>query len=344
MSKGLFLSAVVVLLAITVNFTTADEQATAALAGSDLHLKAERLITYQPSTDLHILMFRKDFNLAIGDNQFSSTEAVLWLKSVRTEYLGVVKIEYNVEAYLQSDISIKKGGIAKATVVEITETQINGIKSIVAKFTVTGEIFATADERLAEDPRDSDLFRNAEIATGRRVIEQSPVEAPKKAETPKPTIAVKKVLTPDKPVPQQPTKTQITKAKVTQPEKAKPEKRGILKNIFGFGRKKPSQAAPAKAPKIEPLPPEKRPFFQYPIHISGIGGEPAKMQSERLADGSSVATIIGRFYIWQKQDENGRMLELQADNAVIFYSEEGRESESALSDEAESELLTGGMV
>ncbi|MBA7621641.1 LPS-assembly protein LptD [subsurface metagenome] len=33
---------------------------------------------------------------------------------------------------------------------------------------------------------------------------------------------------------------------------------------------------------------------------------------------AKIATVIGRFYLWQKQDEKGGLLELQADNAVIF--------------------------
>jgi hypothetical protein len=37
---------------------------------------------------------------------------------------------------------------------------------------------------------------------------------------------------------------------------------------------------------------------------------------------AKTATVIGRFYLWQKQDEKGGLLELQADNAVIFSSGE----------------------
>ena len=224
MSKCLFLSAIVVLLAITVNFAAADEQASGVFAGSDLHLRAGELIAYQPDTDVYIMVFRRDFTLTIGDNQLSSTRAVLWLRSVRTQYMGVTKVEYNVEAYLQGDVSIKKGDIAEAAGLKITKTQVNGVKSIVAEFTVTGEVLITAEKKLTKDPRGSDLFKNAEIATGRRVIKQRPVEVPKKTKTPKPAITAGKVSTSGKPVPQKSPKKQIARAKVPQLKKPQLEK------------------------------------------------------------------------------------------------------------------------
>jgi hypothetical protein len=59
-----------------------------------------------------------------------------------------------------------------------------------------------------------------------------------------------------------------------------------------------------------------------------------------------IGTVIGRFYLWQKQDEKGGLLELQADNAVIFLSpvargsslEKGLTAENA---EKESKLSSG---
>jgi hypothetical protein len=45
------------------------------------------------------------------------------------------------------------------------------------------------------------------------------------------------------------------------------------------------------------------------------------MEWTREADGTYVVTVIGRIYLWQKQEKGG-LLELQADGAVIWYSEE----------------------
>jgi hypothetical protein len=61
---------------------------------------------------------------------------------------------------------------------------------------------------------------------------------------------------------------------------------------------------------------EKQPGFQYPPVLSPVGDATSIELNEK------TITIIGRFYLYQKQDENGGLLELQADNAVIFLSEQ----------------------
>ncbi|MCK5001210.1 MAG: LPS assembly protein LptD, partial [Anaerohalosphaera sp.] len=57
----------------------------------------------------------------------------------------------------------------------------------------------------------------------------------------------------------------------------------------------------------------------YPINIVGIGEPAPSIESTTEANGRRVATIIGRFYLWQAQDEQGTLLEFQADNAVLYY-------------------------
>ena len=64
---------------------------------------------------------------------------------------------------------------------------------------------------------------------------------------------------------------------------------------------------------------EKKPGFQYPLILSPAGETPLKAE---FNNEEQIGTIIGRFYIYQKQDEKGGLLELQADNAVIFLSGE----------------------
>ena len=44
-------------------------------------------------------------------------------------------------------------------------------------------------------------------------------------------------------------------------------------------------------------------------------------------DGSDIATIIGRFYVWQKQDESGKVLELQADCGVVYLTSDESDSD-----------------
>ncbi|MHC4726893.1 MAG: LPS-assembly protein LptD, partial [Planctomycetota bacterium] len=63
---------------------------------------------------------------------------------------------------------------------------------------------------------------------------------------------------------------------------------------------------------------DKEPKFRYPLHYSGIGEIAPKIEWDE-----NIGTAIGRIYLWQKQDEKGRLLELQADNVVMFRSNTG---------------------
>ncbi|MGB2862734.1 MAG: LPS assembly protein LptD, partial [Sedimentisphaerales bacterium] len=60
-----------------------------------------------------------------------------------------------------------------------------------------------------------------------------------------------------------------------------------------------------------------KPGFEYPLILSPAGEAAPKVKGD---DKEKILTVIGRFYIYQKQDEKGGLLELQADNAVIFFS------------------------
>jgi hypothetical protein len=61
-------------------------------------------------------------------------------------------------------------------------------------------------------------------------------------------------------------------------------------------------------------------------------------------DGTYVVTVIGRLYVWQKQ-EKGNLLELQADSAVVWGAEEGLNAgeESRRAGKAEDFLASGAV-
>ena len=112
----------------------------------------------------------------------------------------------------------------------------------------------------------------------------------------------------------------------------------------------PEPEPPAK--KIQPKKPAKEmvptkpqeqiPLFRYPINWAPAGEVVPRVERTKQPDGTYIATVIGRLYVWQKQDEKGGLLELQADNAVIFYSEQADE-ESRQTDGL-GDILTGGAV
>ena len=119
-----------------------------SFAGQDLHLGGSEFISYQPQPDKNILIFEGNFSLNVGDNTFTSDSAVVWLQSSRSEYHGGTNIEYYVQAYLEGNVSVKKGKAAATT--NIATRDISG-RSFIARFTVTGDVFATAEKRKVAD-------------------------------------------------------------------------------------------------------------------------------------------------------------------------------------------------
>jgi len=101
---------------------------------------------------------------------------------------------------------------------------------------------------------------------------------------------------------------------------------------------------------------ESIPQFQskYPINIAPAAEIPPTFERSpaKTPDGYDVITIIGRFYIWQQRDDKGNLLELQADNAVIYYINEEPEdrqsnslnNNSSLGADSVKGLYLGGNV
>jgi hypothetical protein len=95
---------------------------------------------------------------------------------------------------------------------------------------------------------------------------------------------------------------------------------------------------------------KKEPLFRYPVNIQPAGGTALKMESTQTADGNDVMTVMGRFYLWQKKDDEGGLLELQADNAVVWYTGEPAphvreaELEGTISENIRAIYLSGDVV
>ena len=76
---------------------------------------------------------------------------------------------------------------------------------------------------------------------------------------------------------------------------------------------------------------------KYPIYNSPAGDTPLDFNYK---DG--IATVIGRLYLWQQQDEAGKILEFQTDNTVIFMPDEEAQTGTTIS--GLDEILSGGKV
>jgi len=242
-------------------------------SGQDLHVSGQELTIYKGPElkDTHVLVFDEGFAMEIGDNHLSSDRAVALIRTVSTEYLKIVHIDYEARVYLEGNISIKSGKASRTT--DLSHIVIERGESLVARFPVSGQIFATADKHdtgsvgaLMEVP----LYQNA-------IKAMAPVKS-------RPTI--------------------VTGAQV-------PKVDDVVREFA------PGMVRPKPEPRQEPPPPE--PKFDYPINIAGLGESAPRIEKTTGEEGLNVATIVGRFYLWQKRDEKGGLLEFMADGAVVYY-------------------------
>lgn len=283
-----------------------------AFSGQDMHLFGEQLTSWSED-DEHVLLFDGCFSLEVGANCFSSERAIVWISSKESGYLGRADKTYKVRVFLDGAVKLKKGRTAKAT--DIRETVIDHGDSLMAGFNVAGEVFVTSDKRVEQDFRECEIYKKASKYLAPRSLLCG--------------IAKDALV---------PTKSSIARAK-----KAAAEKEEKVKEDGGFSWFMPEKEAEASGvePDMEVVKPEEV-VYQYPINIAGVWEPAPTLEKTTLEDGTNVATVIGRFYLWQKQNDEGDLLEFQADNAVVFYSGEGFKigAEQTKSDE----LLASGSV
>jgi hypothetical protein len=310
----------------------ADNEQSGTFVGQDLHLQGKKLVSYQPSTGEHTLVFEDGFSMSIGANRFSSESAVVWLETVTTEYRGRVRIDYNATVYLQGEIHSEKDKTAKATAV--SESVIEEGESMVVRFAVTGEVFATADKREVADPRGLEIYQKASSAAvpekPKFVVQPQALVPELEPEEIRPVVAKKPGLVERLFGPKE---KKVRPVVVEPEEEVAVKKPGFIEKLFGVRKEKVEEkevvrrrtefvkAVEQKRIEVERAE-EKKPRFMYPINIAPAGKvEPKIEKAPSVIEGRDIATVIGRFYLWQKIEEEGteRLLELQADNAVIFY-------------------------
>jgi hypothetical protein len=309
--------------------------------GQDLQMSGREVISYRSDSGEHILVFQGVFSMSIGANQFRSDNAVIWVKGVTAEFLGESRVEYKVKAYLEGKVSVKKGESSKTT--DLSHAVVEDSKSMAVQFDVSGEVFVTADKRENADPRGLELYKRAEaviVPSGPKFVVQPEAIVP---ELPKEEIhqerPSKQELTA---VPTKPKKEAAVVAPAVAEEgqvsaaSEKPKQPGLLEMMFGGGGEKAAKPAETVAETKA-----KGPRFRYPVNIAPAGEVKPKIERTTVPDGTDIATVEGRFYVWQKQDEAGGLLELEADNAVIFYSGAALSGEDKVE---EGEALAGSGV
>jgi len=247
--------------------------------GQDLRFSGPHLLSHDRGGGRYTLVFQEGFSMSVGANRYSSDAAVVELETTAFELAGRVRVEHRASVYLQGAVTVKKG--PGASTVELSEDVLEKGRGMVVRATTAGEVFVTAEKHQVGDPGSLQIYEKALACI-------KPVEP-------------RFVVRPEALVP-------------SLPQEAAPQAPAAA----GTVRQEPGgeQAVAAAEATAEAEAP--KPRFRYPVNIAPAGEAVPQIHAAK-ADELDVATIIGRFYLWQKQDEEGRLLELQADNGVVFY-------------------------
>jgi hypothetical protein len=282
-----------------------------AFAGRDVQIAADKLTSYHDANGIDVLVAEGKFSITAGADTFAGERGVVWLKrSPGSKNAGVW-------CYVSGRVSAKKG--TSTRLVGLNWETIEKGKALVIRFEATGEVFATAKTIEKNEVRGWEFYNQAFAATANvhktfanecRAV--SPVQVTPAAAQPEQIPGTNAARTNPPPA----------KPAVTPTAEAQPES-----GAFGFfdrlfGPSKQPQTPIEKVPQLVKI--------KYPVNLAPAGeqepniewGSSASLTPGGPTKGEEFATVIGRFYLWQKQDEAGQLLEMQADAAVVFYSGE----------------------
>ena len=283
--------------------------------GQDLHMRSETMTVYTDAVDKigkNMILFEGGFTMNVGANTYSSDSAIVRIKTVAAEILSSRNTNYKVDVYLEGNVDISKRAGSRTSGVD--HKIVHQGYSLVTSFLVTGDIFATADvhqKELYENLENMEIFEHGVTAL---------VPVPEG-----PAIAYEARL------------PQYYIGSVGGMDLIEP-----IDAVADSGYLEGSMQTPEEA--FENTKPE----YRYPINIAALWDPAPVIESTKTDDGQSVATMIGRFYLWQKQNERGGLLEFQADSAVIFYSGDNlsvdKDEDVMASGPAESIYLRGNII
>lgn len=135
----------------------------------DLHLTVGELLSHEPDTGGQLLVCRGGFSMALAGRQWSSDDAVVWVKTNRIPTPTGPATRYDVQIYLSGQVSHKHAGDAQ--VPEIQEVIIEKDKTVVLRASVAGKVFVTADARRTGSPYSLPLYAEATAGFGKAGLE-----------------------------------------------------------------------------------------------------------------------------------------------------------------------------
>ena len=327
MSKGLLTGFVVVL--TVAGFCAAGPGPAGAFLGQDLHIRTDILRTAEREGQGSVAVCEGGFSMLFGGCRLAADSAVVWLER------GVNG--YSVRAYLKGVVEtavVSEGAVKNSPLSWFGIDSKETADGLVVRFEISGEVFVTAETRENAELSGIAFYKEAAAAVGQ--MPAGPVFFVRRGAVVPEFVEISEAAL-DQHSEQEQQEVKETKAvEAIEKEVVVAEAQNPGPNEAA-GNPGHSQIAVVTGQVSEAEAGERG--IIYPINIAPAGGILPIVESSRLADGQSVATVTGRFYLWQRQDERGRILELQADEAVVYYDPSGRRGA-----EAGGGLLAAGTV
>ena len=257
-------------------------------------------------------MLKDEVSISYSDRQFACDYAIVWLEALTTQPRGAPGTQYDVQVYLQGNVVDEqaRGGQPPG----FSQTVLEEENAVVLRFGANGQILVTPDRAEAADPRTSKLYAQAFAALEKLGIQPASPEARPREST-----------------------VQIERIDLGQPaeEGQSPRPSDLSDRSDRSDRPggQPSSDRRGRQPTtpLGPLTATGRTSadFVYLPELSPVGKAAIKVEWD---DKTKTATAIGRFHLSVKPDERSGLLELEADNAVIFLAEASRPGLSDSSD------------
>jgi hypothetical protein len=280
-----------------------------AFVGRDVHISGEKITSYHGSSGQDVLVIEGKFLVAAGADTFGGNKAVIWIKRTELDSRSA-----SVWAYVSGRVSADRGKGTRLPGLNWEMVERGG--AMVVRFEATGEVFVTAKSKESADVRGEEFYRGAFSAVA--AVDKGFADKCGSVSPPR----IEPAAEPNLPEPVEPKHEKVRPT----PAAARPAPgRGVEPIVEGAQAPAASGfieriLGPLRKPEAKVAQPQPQAKVKYPVNIAPAGDVEPNVEFGGVGKGTEVATIIGRFYLWQKQDEAGRLLELQADAAVVFYS------------------------
>ncbi len=283
------------------------------ISGQDMYMSGDKAIV-STENGVNIFVFQEGISMSLGDNRLSAAKGVVWVEQLERENLGIVSRDYKVRAYLEEDVNLKSGKKGRTT--RIDQQLVERGQSLFVSFLVTGQVYITTPGLLKDDVSTTDIYRKAAAITADEKVRVRIVDDAMIPGIVPPTARRESAVA-------------AADSQLEESEKGD----SLLSRVVPTAVKRDTDSAAVSEPAEK---------YKYPVNIAALWKPAPVVERSVTSDGVSIVTIEGRFYIWQKLNDRGDILEFQADNAVVFYS--SKDLKVGQEQTGRADMLVGGDI